>query len=122
MADKNNKHAEGDTKLLRRALIGVLVAASIFIAIFGFRAVASFVYWSDEAHQFQPIAGWMTPRYVGKSWQVPPEVVSDALDLELSGGAGRTSLEQLAETRGEDVSAVIETLNEAIAAHKAGQP
>jgi hypothetical protein len=122
MASKDIRDPGDDAKLLRRVLIGVLAAATIFIAIFSVRAVASFIYWQDAAHQFQPIAGWMTPRYVAKSWQVPPEVVSGALGLEMSGGAGRASLEQVAEARGEDVAAVIESLDAAIAAHRATRP
>lgn len=122
MASKDTRDPGDDAKLLRRVLIGVLAAATIFIAIFGFRAVASFVYWQDAAHQFQPISGWMTPRYVAKSWQVPPEVVSGALGLEMSGGAGRSPLEQIAEARGVDVAAVIESLDAAIAAHRATRP
>lgn len=108
--------------MLRRVLIVVLAAASIFVAVFAVRMVASFIYWQDEAHQFQPLAGWMTPRYVSRSWQVPPEVVAGALGDKIEGGTGRTSLEQIAEARGETVETVIAKLEEAIAAHQATRP
>ena len=107
MASKDTGEPGDDTKLLRRVLIGVLAAATIFIAIFGFRAVASFVYWQDAAHQFQPIKGWMTPRYVSKSWQVPPEVVPGAPGLEMAGGAGRVVPGEIAQARGGDGAAGI---------------
>lgn len=122
MASNDAKEPEFDRKLLRRVLIGVLTAAVLFITFFGFRTITSFVYWNDEAHQSQPIAGWMTPRYVGKSWRVPPEVVAAALQIELSAGTGRTSLEQIANARGEDLTTLIATLDAAISTHKATQP
>lgn len=118
MATKNTPEPELNTKLLRRALIAVLCAALLFVAYFGFSAAASFVYWNDERHQFQPIAGWMTPRYVAKSWQVRPEIVANALQLKLNDGTGRQSLEQLAETQGVDVGALIAALDAAIVAEQ----
>ncbi|EPX81340.1 hypothetical protein [Litoreibacter arenae] len=122
MAHKDTSDLEQDTKLLRRVLIGVLGVALVFVAVFSFRAVASFIYWNDEAHQFQPIDGWMTPRYVVRSWQVPPKVVSDALGDRIEGGTPRTSLEEIAEARGVEVEEIIAILEAAIAAHRAAQP
>jgi len=111
--------ADPNTKLLRLVLVAVLCAALLVAGIFAFRATASYVYWNDERHQFQPIAGWMTPRYVAKSWQVRPEVVAGALQFELADGTAHQSLIQLASVRGESLSSVIETLEAAIAADKA---
>ena len=122
MAGKGQQEHEGEVRVLRRVLIVVLAAASIFVAFFAVRMVASFIYWQDEAHQFQPLAGWMTPRYVGRSWQVPPEVVAGALGDMIESGTGRNSLEQSAEARGETVETVIARLEEAIAAHQAARP
>ncbi|SFR44713.1 hypothetical protein SAMN04488002_1876 [Litoreibacter janthinus] len=119
MPDKQGRMAERDLLLLRRALIGILVAAALVAGVFGFRAVASFIYWNDQAHQFEPIAGWMTPRYVARSWQVPPEVVSNALELPLAGGQGRISLDEISQARGADLEAIIMSLHDAISAHKA---
>ncbi|WP_134012636.1 hypothetical protein [Litoreibacter halocynthiae] len=119
---KDQAEPDHGTKLLRYALIGVLCIALAFIGVFGFRAVASFIFWQDEANQFQPIDGWMSPRYVVRSWQVPPKVVSDALGDRIEGGTPRTSLEEIAEARGVDVEEIIAILEAAIAAHQAKHP
>ncbi|SDX02217.1 hypothetical protein [Litoreibacter albidus] len=121
MAQKADAH-DKDVVLLRRVLIGVLAVALLGAVVFGVRALASFVYWHDEAHQSQPIAGWMTPRYVGKSWQVPPEVIADALALRLEAGTGRTPLTEIAKARNQDLSVIIDTLQAAIDAHLATRP
>ena len=64
------------------------------------------VYWSDPAHRNQNIAGWMTPRYVGHSWQVPPEVIATALGLTQDGSGRRITLADIAESQGSDMAAL----------------
>ena len=56
------------------------LALLAFAALVG-RAVAELVYFNDPAHQQQALEPWMTPRYVGLSWQLPPEVVAEIFDL-----------------------------------------
>ena len=58
------------------------VLASLFTVMFAIRSVAFMIYWSNPAHRDQPLEGWMTPRYIARSWHLPPEVVQEALGLE----------------------------------------
>lgn len=79
------------------------------------------LYWADPAHQDQPIARWMTPRYVAMSWDVPKEVVIEALDMTPV-GRGPEPLSQLAKARGVPVEVLIADLETAIAAWRAAHP
>lgn len=90
----------------------VVLALALVLAgagIFGSRIAADMLYWADPAKQDQPLQGWMTPRYVGKSYAVPPEVIMQAFDLRpesgrqnggQDGGPRRVSLERLAADHG----------------------
>lgn len=48
-------------------------------AVFAVRLTIFTIYWADPAHRNQQIEGWMTPGYVARSWDVPPEVLRAAL-------------------------------------------
>ena len=60
-------------------LLGAALAA---LAWFGFSLVREAMYFSDPAHREQDLAEWMSPRYVGKSWDLPPEVIIRIMELE----------------------------------------
>jgi hypothetical protein len=79
----------------------------------GARAVVQWVYW--PMHREQTIRGWMTPGYVARSWNVPPEVVGAALELEPGSWRGLT-LERLAAARGVPVAELEARLLAAIVA------
>jgi len=61
----------------------------------------------------------MTLRYVAHSWDVPPDVVGDALGLRHGDGLGRTRLADIAQARGVALSALLDELSAAIARHRA---
>ncbi|MGG7643993.1 hypothetical protein ACQ5SP_04180 [Rhodovulum sp. YNF3179] len=103
----------------RRGLAIAFVAAVALTLFFGMRMVIFAVYWSDPDHRDQAIAGWMTPRYVAHSWDVPPEVVGRALGLTPEPGRGRT-IAEIAAARGQSVETLGTTLEAAIAAHRDG--
>ena len=116
--------------MIRRIVHAVRVApylSTMFLAAlaltlwFGGRATMSAIYWADPAHRDEPIAGWMTPGYVSRSWEIPPEVVAEALGLTLprDGGARPPPLEVLAGERGVPLSDLVEGLEEAITAYRA---
>ena len=75
----------------------IAVGASGFFAI---RAVSATIYWMDPAHQDQALAGWMTPRYVARSYQLPPEVLDEALFLNSDEPRRRVSLDVIAAENG----------------------
>lgn len=99
-------------KLASLALVLVIVAAGAF----GSRAVSQMIYWSDPAKLEQPLQGWMTPRYVARSYEVPPDVVQRAFDLERPTIPRRMSLETIAAQRGITLQEMQSKLDLAVAA------
>lgn len=86
------------------ALLAVALVASLF---FGTRAA---VFWYNRpplAAAEQPVEAWMTPRYVSRSWRIPPELVSEALDAPRPPPDGPMNLRELAEYRGVPVEQVL---------------
>ncbi len=101
-----------------KALSLAFSVAFILTLVFLFRLTASAVYWSDPQRVDQPLAGWMTPRYVSRSWSVPPDIVAGILELERNGGAGRTTLDQIADMQNCDFDALVIELETAIRAFR----
>ena len=79
----------------RLALLAFVAVVAI-AGYFGVRAAGQFIYWADPAHQDQPLAGWMTPRYVSRSYDVPPPVILDALEMDREAIPRRASLDTIA--------------------------
>jgi hypothetical protein len=102
----------------RWLLIG-FVATLALALFFGARALVLTLYWSD--HRDEAIAGWMTPRYVAMSWDVPPEVLGEALALERDGSGRRMTLVEIADAKGTDLRTLEAELEAAIVAFRAGR-
>lgn len=99
------------------SLLGIATVVTVFFAV---RLTVTWVYWSDPSHRDQVILGWMTPRYVATSWHLPPEIVADALGLEVE-KPRRLTLDQLADERGVALADLTTALAAAIAAYRAAQ-
>jgi hypothetical protein len=108
--------------ILKRHLVLSLafVAAFVITVIFLFKFTMSIMIWSDAGRVDQPIEAWMTPRYVSRSWQVPPEAIAGALGVPADGTGRRVTLAQLAEIQSRDLQALINDLEASIAKFKAG--
>lgn len=102
--------------ILCLALAFALVLTGAFLVQF----TVSVAHWSDPASIDQPIAGWMTPRYVARSWDVPAEVVAGALGIERDGSGRRTTLSEIAARQGRNVDDLISELDVAIRTSRAG--
>lgn len=102
----------------RLVFIAFLVALSL-TGFFFVRTVAFTVYWADPAHHEQTIEGWMPVRYVARSWDVPPEVLAEALGFD-AGERRRLTVAEIAAERGTSVAEVAATLQAAIARHRIG--
>lgn len=98
----------------------VFVIACLAALFFAVRLTVFTIYWSDPAHRDLPLEAWMTPGYVAMSWDVPREVVGEALGLDPDSGA-RKSLEDLAAERGVPVAALADAIRTAIADYRAAQ-
>lgn len=102
----------------RWLLLGFLATAAIAL-LFAIRVAISLQDWPEERDA--DIEGWMTPRYVALSWDVPPEVIVGALSIPRDGSGRRITLDELAKERGIPVETLVAALEAAIAAFRAGQ-
>jgi hypothetical protein len=102
----------------RWLLIGFL-AAAVLALLFALRVALSVQDWPEERDA--DIEGWMTPRYVALSWDVPPDVIAGALSLARDGSGRRITLDELAKERSIPVETLAAHLETAIAAYRAGQ-
>jgi len=100
------------------AILGVALLVGGFFAV---RLVVFWLYWGDPNHRNQAIEAWMTPRYVAHSWDVPREVLFEALDQPAMPGRPR-SLQDLAQERGVPVARLAEDLQAAIDAYRERRP
>lgn len=107
--------------LRRHPLAGtlLLVLAGVF-AVLSLRALAMVVVWTTTAPDHAaPIEGWMTPRYVVRLRDVPPDTVHQILDLRdgsEKGTGARATLAQLAAERGVPLDRFLVDLEDGIAA------
>lgn len=86
---------------------------------FAFNAVAAAVYWNDPRHQDQPLAHWMTPRYVGQSYDIPPNVLGPALFIDPKDPPRRLRLEDIATANGVTLEILQKRVSEATATFRA---
>ena len=84
--------------------------------VFIIRAGVFFVYW--QTHADEPIQGWMTIRYIAKSYRVDPKLVHDAIGLPET-GPDRRPLIKIARGQGEPLDALTGKILEAIEADRA---
>ncbi len=57
------------------------IFAVLFTVMFAVRSVVFTIYWANPMHHDRSVEGWMTPRYIARSWSLPDKVVIDALNL-----------------------------------------
>lgn len=89
--------------------------------VFIIRAGVFFVYW--QQHQDEPIEGWMTVRYIARSYRVDPKIVHDAAGLPRT-GPDRRPLVKIASEDGRPLDEMTARILEAIRADRAarGEP
>lgn len=105
-------------RLWRRHPVLTLAFALALLAalFFGGRALTFAVTlgWRSE----QPVAGWMTPRYIQRTYDLPHEVIAGILDVDDQTEA-RLPVDALARQLGRPLAEVLADLEKAIAAHEA---
>lgn len=92
-----------------------LVIVSTLAGVFGTRSVSQMIYWSNPARADQPLQEWMTPRYVGRSYSVPAEVVQRAFGLERPDVPQRISLDAIMDAQGSTLEELQARLDAAVA-------
>lgn len=106
-----------------RLLFVAFVLAVAVTLLFALRLAVMAVVWSDPARRDQPVAGWMTPGYVARSWRVPLDDILAALALQRGPGARPTTLAEIAEQSGRPLAEVIAAVEAVIAAARSdGRP
>jgi hypothetical protein len=98
----------------RIAVVALLIVVTV-AGIFGTRSVSQMIYWSNPAKLDQPLQDWMTPRYVGRSYNVPAEVVQRAFGLERPDVPRRISLDAILEEQGSTLDELQSRLDAAVA-------
>lgn len=101
-------------RLALLGFVGVLCVAGYF----AITTLTAMIYWMDPAHQDQPLAGWMTPRYVAMSYEIPPEVLGPALFLDRDAPPRRMRLTDIAAENGISIDELQERIDTATAAFR----
>lgn len=120
----NHDHCDGilgKAAMKERSLRHPWLTAGLFLmllltVVFAVRLVVMTYYWAAHGAE-QDIKGWMPVGYIANSWDVPRDVLAEALAVE-PGSSPRKSLARIAATRGESVEELIARIEAAIAAHR----
>lgn len=68
----------------RPIILTAFLLSLAFMVFFGVRALVLTIYWNDPARANQPVADWMTPRYVVMAYGIPREALGELLELDPS--------------------------------------
>ncbi|MFT5067062.1 MAG: hypothetical protein ACJAXK_003291 [Yoonia sp.] len=101
--------------------LGAFVLAVVVLGYFAVQTTISMIYWMDPAHQDQPLASWMTPRYVAQSYKLPPDMLGPALFLVKGETPKRQSLGTIAANNNMTMNELQVRIDTATAAWRAEQ-
>ncbi len=87
------------------------VLAGTAACIFAAKLILFTIYWMDPDHRFHAPEPWMTPGYIARSHDVPPQQIAEFLGL---GGASDhpMTLAQIAQKQGRDIDTLLSQLND----------
>lgn len=109
--------------LLRRhpvLALAFVVALGLTMA-FATRFVMQVIYWSNPAHHQQPVEGWMTPGYIGRSWSLSAREIEAVAGLPPRVAGQPQTLDQIAEATGQPVAELIARVEAALVDLRARQ-
>lgn len=98
-------------------LVGVFAISLVAVIWFGIGAALDFLYFHDPKHRDQALKGWMTPRYVGLSYDLPRPVVLEVLEIE-PGEGRRKRLDDIADELGLSLPELTERVRSVAEAHR----
>ncbi|PUB13596.1 hypothetical protein [Yoonia sediminilitoris] len=101
-------------------IVGVIALASAAALWFAISVLLDFIYFNDPKNQDIALKPWMTPRYIVMSYDLPPEVVAELLDLTPQQDR-RVPMRDIAEKMGITLDELTEIVRAAAAAYRAGQ-
>ena len=61
--------------------VALLVAALVLTLFFGARFLLHFMWLNDPGHADPDLEGWMRPRFVAMSYDIPRDVLAEALEI-----------------------------------------
>ena len=106
----------------RRTALLAFALALAAVLWFGVQTLTHALYWSDPAHRDQALAGWMTPRYVAHSYQIPPEVFGPALFLNRDAPPRRLTMDEIAAENGVTLDELQARIDAAVVAWRDAHP
>lgn len=91
------------------SISGFVVSTGLAL-YFGFTFMADAIYFNDPRHQDSDLKGWMTPRYIMLSYDIPMPLVLDALGLDESVIGQGLRLENIAAEQGFSLTELTEKI------------
>lgn len=90
-----------------------LVVAAALTVLFLVRAIFHATIWYESDPASHPVEPWMTPRYIARSYNLPPAQVAEALGIP-RGDSPRKPLAEIAEEQGISVETLITAIEAAL--------
>jgi hypothetical protein len=94
----------------RRLTLISFVVAVLLALFFATRLALATLYWADPEHLSQQPEAWMTPGYIGRSWQIDPRLLAEVLGLDPDAPPRKRTLEDIANDTGVPVETLIAKL------------
>jgi hypothetical protein len=85
---------------------------------FGVTFLAEAIYFNDPRHRDVALQGWMTPHYLELSYDVPRQVIDEALGLDETDRETRLRLRSIALDRDMTMPEITERVRAAVDAHR----
>jgi hypothetical protein len=98
----------------RITLVGFALTA-LLTGFFILRTALFASHWMDPDRGLHPVEGWMTQRYISRTYDIPRDRMLQLLDLPET-DRPRQSLEKIAANRGVPVDSLIAQIEAALAA------
>ncbi|WP_062763186.1 hypothetical protein [Falsirhodobacter sp. alg1] len=99
----------------------VFVATTILALWFGTHFLKDLIYFNDPRNVDVDLKGWMTPKFIVMTYDLPRPLVFDFLHLE-PGADDRRHLRQVAQDLGISMEELTAAIRERAAIYREGQP
>lgn len=98
---------------------GLFVLSLVAIVWFTASSIGEFLYFNDPANKDVALKGWMTPKYIVLTYDLPRPLVADMLGLTSMDQRG-TPMRDVATEMGVTLDELTDIVRAAAAAHRAG--
>ncbi|MBD3765179.1 MAG: hypothetical protein IE927_10730 [Rhodobacterales bacterium] len=101
--------------------MGGLALSALVAMVFALRLTGLMLWWADPDRAAQPVADWMTPRYIQRAYGLDPDDLSAALGLPPH-SAPREPLSAIARSQGADAQNLVARVQAAVEAAGGAPP